>query len=59
MLVEGLMIPAPDSLHPDDTLRTAVNLLRTARRDEEKLGTKGLPVLDDNSKLVGIGCLST
>ncbi|MDP2211477.1 MAG: CBS domain-containing protein [Candidatus Aquicultor sp.] len=54
MKAKELMIPSPEYLHPDDTLRTAVNLLRTARRDEDKLGTKGLPVLDENSKLVGM-----
>ena len=54
MKAKELMIPSPEYLHSDDTLRTAVNLLRTARRDEDKLGTKGLPVLDENSKLVGM-----
>lgn len=49
------MIPLQDYLGPDDTLRHAVNLLKTARRGEEKIGVKGLPVVDEETgKVVGL-----
>jgi CBS domain-containing protein len=48
------MIPIHDFLRPDVTLKDAVNLLHTARRDADKQGVKGLPVLDDHYKLIGI-----
>lgn len=51
---KNLMIPIQEFLKPDQTLKEAVNLLRAARRDEERQGVKGLPVLDDHHKLVGI-----
>jgi len=52
--VRDLMIPIHDFLRPDVTLKDAVNLLHIARRDAEKQGVKGLPVLDDHYKLIGI-----
>ena len=54
MKVRDLMIPIHDFLRPDVTLKDAVNLLHIARRDAEKQGVKGLPVLDDHYKLIGI-----
>ena len=48
------MIPIQDFLRPDDTLKDAVNLLRVARRDVERLDVKGLPVLDARQKVIGI-----
>jgi CBS domain-containing protein len=54
MKTKALMIPIQEFLKPDQTLKEAVNLLRSARRDEERQGVKGLPVLDANKKLVGI-----
>jgi CBS domain-containing protein len=47
------MIPLQEYLGPDTTLREAANILRTAKRNEERLGVKGLPVLDDKGKMVG------
>ncbi len=54
MKAKDLMIPVQDYLKPDDKLKDAVNLLRTARRGEERIGVKGLPVLDESGKLVGM-----
>jgi CBS domain-containing protein len=54
MKAKDLMIPIQDYLRPENTLKEAVNLLRTAKRGEEKVGVKGLPVLDENGKLVGM-----
>jgi len=54
MKAKDLMVPLHDYLRPDNTLKEAANLLRTARRGEEKVGVKGLPVLDENRKLIGI-----
>jgi len=54
MKAKDLMIPIQDYLRPDNTIKEAVNLLRTARKGEERVGAKGLPVLDKNGKLVGM-----
>jgi predicted transcriptional regulator len=48
------MIPVQEYLRPDNTLREAVNLLRTARRDEARVGVKGMAVLDEKGMLVGL-----
>lgn len=53
MKAKDLMIPLKEFLRPDMTLKEAANILRTARRDEEKVGVKGLPVLDDDGKMIG------
>ena len=54
MKAKDLMIPLQDYLKPDNTIREAVNLLKVARRGEECVGLKGLPVLDKDGKLVGM-----
>ncbi len=54
MKAKDLMIPLQEYLTPDNTLREAANLLRIARRGEEKIGVKALPVLDASGKLTGI-----
>jgi CBS domain-containing protein len=51
---KDLMIPIQEFLKPDHTLKEAVNLLRSAKRDVERQGVKGLPVLDTHHKLIGI-----
>jgi CBS domain-containing protein len=53
MKAKDLMIPLREFLRPDNTLREAAELLRYARRDEERVGVKGLPVLDDDGKMIG------
>lgn len=53
MKAKDMMIPLREHFKPDDTLKEAAGILRTARRDEEKVGVKGLPVLDDNGKMIG------
>lgn len=54
MKAKDLMILLHDYLKPENTLKEAVNLLKTARRGEERIGVKGLPVLDEDGKLVGM-----
>ncbi len=54
MKAKDLMIPLQDYLKTDNTLKEAVNLLRAAKRGEEKVGVKGLPVLDEKGKLTGM-----
>lgn len=54
MRAKDLMVPLQEFLRPDDTLKNAVNLLRTAKRGEERVGVKGLPVLDESGKLIGM-----
>lgn len=54
MKAKDIMIPLEDYLTPENTLKEAVNLLRTAKRGEERVGVKGLPVLDEKGRLVGM-----
>jgi CBS domain-containing protein len=54
MKAKYLMIPVQDYLMPENTLKEAVNLLRVAKKGEEKVGLKGLPVLDKDGKLIGM-----
>jgi|WetSurMetagenome_2_1015567.scaffolds.fasta_scaffold223343_2 CBS domain-containing protein len=54
MKAKDLMIPIQDFLKPDNTLRDAANLLRIARKGQEKVGVRGLPVLNKDGKLVGM-----
>jgi CBS domain-containing protein len=54
MKAKDLMIPIQDYLRPDNTLKEAVNLLRIAKKGEEKIGLKGLPVINKDGKLVGM-----
>lgn len=54
MRAKDLMIPVQDYVSPDDMLLDAVPLLRATREGEECIGSKGIPVLDDTGKLIGI-----
>jgi CBS domain-containing protein len=54
MKAKDLMIPLQEYLTPDHTLKEAANLLSIARREEEKIGVKALPVLDAKGELIGI-----
>ena len=54
MKVQDLMVPFFDYLRPDNNLREAVNLLRTAVRGDQKYGVMALPVLDEKKNLVGM-----
>jgi CBS domain-containing protein len=54
MKAKNLMITLQEYLQPDNTLKEAANLLRVARRGEEKIGVKALPVLDSSRRLIGI-----
>ena len=53
MKVTDLMIPLREYFKPDNTLRDAAEILRKADRKEEKVGVKGLPVLDGNGNMIG------
>lgn len=53
MKAKDLMIPLQEYLMPDTTLKVAARILRIAKRDEETTGVKGLPVLDQDGKMVG------
>jgi CBS domain-containing protein len=54
MKAKDIMIPLQDYLNPRNTLKEAVNLLRVARKGEERVGVKGLPVLNEKMGLVGM-----
>lgn len=53
MKAKDLMIPLQEYLKPETTLKEAANILRTAKRDEERFGVKGLPVIDEKGTMVG------
>ena len=53
MKAKDLMIALQEYLKPDTSLKEAANILRTAKRDEERFGVKGLPVIDEKGTMVG------
>ena len=53
MKAKDLMIPLQEYLKPDMPLVEAGSMLRTAKRREERIGVKGLPVLDKEGIMVG------
>ena len=58
MKARDLILPSKDYLMPDNTLKEAVNFLRSAERDEKKIGVKILPALDDRGNLVGLSTVN-
>lgn len=48
-----LMVPLQEYLKPDMPIVEAARMLRSAKRGEEKIGVKGLPVLDGEGKMIG------
>ncbi len=54
MKAKDIMIPLKEYLKPNNTLKEAVNLFKAAKRGKEKIGVKGLPVLDKNRMPVGV-----
>jgi len=54
MKAKDVMIPMQDYLSPDNSIKQAVNLLRTAARGQQRMGVMGLPVIDEHKKLVGM-----
>lgn len=53
MRAKDLMIPLYEYLTPEMHLVDAGIVLRTAKRGEERIGVKGLPVLDKDGRMVG------
>jgi CBS domain-containing protein len=58
MKAKDIMIPLSEYLHPDDSVKDAVNYLSTAKRSEERVGVKGAPVLDKDHRVVGMISMS-
>ncbi len=54
MKVKDIMEPIKDYLSPDETLKDAVAKMKVARRGEGKVGVKGIVVIDESEKLIGI-----
>jgi len=54
MKAKDLMIPVDEYLHPETTLKQAVNRLRTMEQEKGKAGVKGLPVLDPHGMVIGM-----
>lgn len=55
MKVRDIMVPIQKCLKPDNTLKDAVNILRTTPCDsEQRLGVNGLPVVNQEGKVIGI-----
>ena len=53
MKASDLMIPLQEYLKPDMLLFEAGHILRTAKRGEERVGVKGLPVLNERGMMIG------
>ncbi len=54
MKARDIMEPIKNRLSPDDTLKEAVNKMRVTIRKGEKVGVKGMIVLDNEQRLVGM-----
>jgi predicted transcriptional regulator len=54
MKVKDLMVPVDKHLQPEMTLKQAVNIFQTCRRGDGHVGVKGLPVLDNDARLIGM-----
>lgn len=54
MKAKDLMIPLEEYLQPEDSIKDAINYLRTAKRSEDRIGVKGAPVLDKDHRVVGM-----
>lgn len=54
MTAKDIMIPIQDFLTPENTIKEAVSLLKTARRGEARVGVKGLPVLNTEGRIIGM-----
>lgn len=53
MKAKDLMVTLQECLTPDMPLVKAAHMLKTAKRGEEMVGVKGLPVLDKSGKMIG------
>ena len=49
-----IMEPVKDNLSPDELLKDAVNKMHKAWRGENRLGVKGMNVIDKEAKLIGM-----
>jgi CBS-domain-containing membrane protein len=58
MKAKDLMITINEYLRPDMNLKEAVNIVRSARRGDEQVRVKALPVLDPAGKLIGMLTMS-
>ena len=58
MKAKDVMIPLYDYLRPENTIKVAVNFLRTTKRSEDRVGVKGAPVIDEKEQLVGMVAMS-
>jgi len=54
MKAKDIMEPVKEYLSPDDTLKEAVNKMRVCRKDDKRVGVKGMLVLDKDRRLLGI-----
>jgi len=54
MKARDIMEPVKDTLSPDETLRDAVNKMKSAWRGENRFGVKGMNVVDSEGNLVGM-----
>ena len=51
---QDIMEPVKDNLSPDELLKDAVNKMRKAWRGEDRLGVKGMNVIDKDGTLIGM-----
>ncbi len=54
MKARDILEPLRDYLSPDDTLKEAIYKMRVCRRNDVRTGVKGMVVLDQNLRLVGM-----
>ncbi len=54
MKAKDIMEPMSDTLRPDITIKEAIKQMKMARRDDTRVGVKGMVVVTDKGELIGM-----
>ncbi len=54
MKARDIMEPMSDTLTPDRTIKEAVRVMKMAKRGEQRVGVKGMVVVDEEGNLLGM-----
>ncbi|NOX19643.1 MAG: CBS domain-containing protein [Nitrospirae bacterium] len=54
MKAKDIMEPIKDTLRPQTTIKEAIKQMKLARRGEQRVGVKGMVVLDSDGNLIGM-----
>ena len=54
MKAKDIMEPMTDTLRPETTIKDAIKQMKLARRGEQRVGVKGMVVVDSEGNLIGM-----